>query len=61
MIINFAYIHLYTKLIITNKFKSILFFADVTGCRDYLDQHPYIQLISGQRLIEFIKLNEKVE
>jgi restriction system protein len=29
-----------------------------TGCRDYLDQHPYIQLISGQRLIEFIKLSK---
>lgn len=29
------------------------------GCRNYLDQHPYIQLISGQRLIEFIKLSAR--
>jgi restriction system protein len=30
-----------------------------TGCRSYLDQHPSIQLISGQRLIEFIKLSAR--
>lgn len=29
------------------------------GCRNYLDCNPYIQLISGQRLIEFIKLSGK--
>lgn len=59
--IKLAHLHDFAATIKSNKCVGGYFIhtgKTGIGCRGYLDRNPYIQLISGQRLIEFIKLSK---